>query len=1050
MDLIYMNESKKDIDVLKDYTLDLAYGSDENDFECKVNINNNVCKTGYYLYFEGEEYGGVIDSVGVDTDETTVTYSGRTWHGILESKVLQPDEGEDYLIVSGEANEVLKLLIDRMGLSELFKVSTLNSKIQISSYQMNRYIKGYTGIIKMLKAYNAKLNMVFNRGFVELSASPLADYSQDEQFDTDQISFTIKRNSKHINHVICLGRGDLKDRRVIHIYCDLLGNISGTQTLTGLDEMCEIYDNSNAESDEDLIQGGIDKITESFASDSVDFSLDSNDQYIFDVNDKVGAREQITGTYVVASVSKKIVNISNNSTSISYDCEADTVSVSAGPYPSSGDGSESGQTVSIKIGSVTTGGAGSDAEVKNAGDNKNMILDFVIPKGDKGQDGAAGAKGEKGDQGDKGADGAPGADGKDGVDGKSISEVINYYLATSASSGVTAKTSGWTTTVQSVSASKKYLWNYEVVKLSDGTIVSTSMPCIIGAYGDRGNPGADGKDGSDGTNGTDGIGIKEIEEFYAVSTSNTKVPTSWSTTVPTMTATNKYLWNYETITYTNNTSVDTAKKVIGVYGDKGATGAKGDTGATGKGVKSTAVTYQASSSGTTTPTGTWSTTIPTVSAGQYLWTRTIITYTDNTTSTSYSVGRNGTNGTNGTNGKDGAAGKGIKSTVVAYQVGASGTTVPTGTWSTSIPAADTSKPYLWTRTIITYTDNTTSTSYSVGATPEGMVQKKKIISEINQSAEEISIKAEKISLEGLVTANENFKVLEDGSIEAKNGKFTGEIYATSGKFEGEIVSSKATITGGSMVIQCSNPGDKVIDIYWGNPNTEGQDPYYTFQITPGSIYSYGYNGGHTGSYTLDFDGLTFTGAGGSIYTPGSISCDSIKASGNLTVSGTINGMKWNWSGQGGQPSWLWGGNDGANMYVYNPSDFSVNYAKSANYANSAGGISAPIYGYDKNVNITCGGWNTPASVTLPAGTYVGIVFAKMYGTPASRMVMVFSTNSGATDAGAYMSDDNMDRACCSSPVVINVSGNTNFYLRVYNSMSGVRACHCGWYLVKVK
>lgn len=948
MDLIYMNESKKDIDVLKDYTLDLAYGSDENDFECKVNINNNVCKTGYYLYFEGEEYGGVIDSVGVDTDETTVTYSGRTWHGILESKVLQPDEGEDYLIVSGEANEVLKLLIERMGLSELFKVSTLNSKIQISSYQMNRYIKGYTGIIKMLKAYNAKLNMVFNRGFVELSASPLADYSQDEQFDTDQISFTIKRNSKHINHVICLGRGDLKDRRVIHIYCDLLGNISGTQTLTGLDEMCEIYDNSNAESDEDLIQGGIDKITESFASDSVDFSLDSNDQYIFDVNDKVGAREQITGTYVVASVSKKIVNISNNSTSISYDCEADTVSVSAGPYPSSGDGSESGQTVSIKIGSVTTGGAGSDASVKNAGDNKNMILDFVIPKGD---------------QGDKGEDGAPGADGKDGVDGKSISEVINYYLATSASSGVTAKTAGWTTTVQSVSSSKKYLWNYEVVKLTDGTIVSTSMPCIIGAYGDRGNPGADGKDGSDGTNGTDGIGIKEIEEFYAVSTSNTKVPTSWSTTVPTMTATNKYLWNYETITYTNNTSVDTAKKVIGVYGDKGATGAKGDTGATGKGVKSTVVTYQASSSGTTTPTG---------------------------------------------------------------------------TWSASIPAADTSKPYLWTRTIITYTDNTTSTSYSVGATPEGMVQKKKIISEINQSAEEISIKAEKISLEGLVTANENFKVLEDGSIEAVNGKFTGEIHATSGKFEGEIVSSKATITGGSMIIKAADNDYKAIDIYWGNPNTQGEDGYYTTQISPGSVYGYGYNGGHSGSFRLDFDGLTLTGAGANIRCL------------DITAAGAINGRYWNWSGQGGQPSWLWGGNDGVNMYVYNPSNFSVNYAKSANYANSAGGISAPIYGYDKNINITCGGWNTPASVTLPAGTYIGMVFAKMYGTPTSRMVMVFSTNSGATDAGAYMSDDNMNRACCSSPVVINVSGNTNFYLRVYNSMSGVRACHCGWYLVKVK
>lgn len=433
--------------------------------------------------------------------------------------------------------------------------------------------------------------------------------------------------------------------------------------------------------------------------------------------------------------------------------------------------------------------------------------------------------------------------------------------------------------------------------------------------------------------------------------------------------------------------------------------------------------------------GSWSKTQPTWTEGKYIWRRTAVTYGDG--SSEYMPSPNGVCIT-GNTGAKGDTGEGIKSTAVTYQAGASGTTVPTGTWSASIPAADTSKPYLWTRTIITYTDNTTSTSYSVGATPEGMVQKKKIISEINQSAEEISIKAEKISLEGLVTANENFKVLEDGSIEAKNGKFTGEIYATSGKFEGEIVSSKATITGGSMIIKAADNDYKAIDIYWGNPNTQGEDGYYTTQISPGSVYGYGYNGGHSGSFRLDFDGLTLTGAGANIRCL------------DITAAGAINGRYWNWSGQGGQPSWLWGGNDGVNMYVYNPSNFSVNYAKSANYANSAGGISAPIYGYDKNVNITCGGWSTPASVTLPAGTYIGMVFAKMYGTPASRMVMVFSTNSGATDAGAYMSDDNMDRACCSSPVVINVSGNTNFYLRVYNSMSGVRACHCGWYLVKVK
>lgn len=220
--------------------------------------------------------------------------------------------------------------------------------------------------------------------------------------------------------------------------------------------------------------------------------------------------------------------------------------------------------------------------------------------------------------------------------------------------------------------------------------------------------------GSAGIDGTDGKGIESIKEHYAVSTSNTVTPTVWFDDVLVTNSVNKYLWSYETITYTDGTSVDSNKRVIGTYGDTGKDGA---TGADGKGIKSTAVTYQASTSGTTIPTGTWQTDIPTVSAGQYLWTRTVITYTDDSKSTSYSVGRMGTNGTNGTNG---SAGRGIKSTAITYQAGSSGTTAPTGTWQTTVPATSASSPYLWTRTIITYTDDTTSTSYAVGSTLEGV------------------------------------------------------------------------------------------------------------------------------------------------------------------------------------------------------------------------------------------------------------------------------------------------------------------------------------------
>lgn len=91
----------------------------------------------------------------------------------------------------------------------------------------------------------------------------------------------------------------------------------------------------------------------------------------------------------------------------------------------------------------------------------------------------------------------------------------------------------------------------------------------------------------------------------------------------------------------------------GATGPAGPKGATGATGPAGKGIKSTAITYQAGTSGTTAPTGTWSTGIPSVSQGQYLWSRTITTYTDNTTSTAYSVAYIPKNGATGATGAQG-------------------------------------------------------------------------------------------------------------------------------------------------------------------------------------------------------------------------------------------------------------------------------------------------------------------------------------------------------------------------------------------------------------
>lgn len=230
-----------------------------------------------------------------------------------------------------------------------------------------------------------------------------------------------------------------------------------------------------------------------------------------------------------------------------------------------------------------------------------------------------------------------------------------------------------------------------------------------------------GSKGDKGDVGAAGNGIKSISYYYARSSSQTAPNESsiTETSIPILDATNKYLWQKEVITFTNNTAKTTVV-LLAVYGNTGAKGDKGNDG-TSVTIKSQAVTYQASSSGTTVPNGAWSQGIPAVTKGQYLWTRTVITFSNDVTSTSYSIGYMGTNGQNGSNGSNGKDGNGIKSTEVTYQIWKDGITTPTGTWSNTPTKTTSDNPYLWTRTVITYTDNSKSTSYSVGSTPEGIV-----------------------------------------------------------------------------------------------------------------------------------------------------------------------------------------------------------------------------------------------------------------------------------------------------------------------------------------
>lgn len=318
MDLIYTNTAKEDIGVLKDYVFDLAFGTNENDFECVIPDTEHCCEAGCFLYIEGTEYGGIIDGIEVDTTAGEVKYFGRTWHGIMNSKILEPDAGEDYLVLSGDVNTVVPALITRMGLQSYFRMPVCQTSIEISSYQMPRYIGGYDGMRKMLKTHGAKLRLYFKKGYMYCEVLPLVDYSTDEQFDANSIELKIRRNNAPVNHVICLGKGELSNRVVRHLYTDSNGSIVTTQSLKGLAEVTAVYENTNAESTDELLKGGKELLAEAWSSNDIEFDFLPDDES-FDIGDIVGAKEQITGIEAKAEICKKIVTIKNKRITIKYE-----------------------------------------------------------------------------------------------------------------------------------------------------------------------------------------------------------------------------------------------------------------------------------------------------------------------------------------------------------------------------------------------------------------------------------------------------------------------------------------------------------------------------------------------------------------------------------------------------------------------------------------------------------------------------------------------------------------------------------------------------------
>lgn len=332
MDLIVTDTNGIPTGSYASWTLDLAYGSGENDFDLRCPAR---LQPGCRWWVDGTGWGGIVDDVktSVTGGEGELTYHGRDWHGLLASKILEPDKGRDYLTMSGTIGTLLRTVISRIGLQDIITVTEGTSKT--ARWQFDRYCDAWSGLLKMLRASGLRLRITAAQNGVAVDAPPIT--AAGDLIDSDLIDFDATLASHPINHLICLGKGELKDRIVVHWYADHKGALSHTQTIKGADERTSVYELGTADVAE-LETKGKTKLQELRDTGSID--VDVTDGIDLDVGDTVTGRDNTTGLQVTAEITKKIVKISDGIPTVTY--EATTASTETtgetGGGSSSGDG----------------------------------------------------------------------------------------------------------------------------------------------------------------------------------------------------------------------------------------------------------------------------------------------------------------------------------------------------------------------------------------------------------------------------------------------------------------------------------------------------------------------------------------------------------------------------------------------------------------------------------------------------------------------------------------------------------------------------------------
>ncbi len=280
------------------------------------------------IYVPDTEFGGIVKEIESDTNNKVIYVRGYTWRGQMGKKVIEPPSGQDYKTISGELNACIASIVGN-SFGPLFVVSGQSTGVSVTNYRFDRYCTMHDGLMDMLRTKGYRLDIAYRQtqagGYVSVSAVQVKDYSEEIEMSSDgRMNFKACDNRRGTNHLICLGKGDLKDRTVVHLYADANGNISQTKYFSGAEEFVEVYDSNNSEA-ADLIKNGTKKLKDVMNSKSFNASAgDGLEDAEISLGDIISGRDYITGQQVSKPIAKKILRILAGKVTVEYELEGET------------------------------------------------------------------------------------------------------------------------------------------------------------------------------------------------------------------------------------------------------------------------------------------------------------------------------------------------------------------------------------------------------------------------------------------------------------------------------------------------------------------------------------------------------------------------------------------------------------------------------------------------------------------------------------------------------------------------------------------------------